>query len=122
MQYYNTSITPSSTGIKTISCGFQPVGMKITVGAKSGSDASTRRSIGQVDNSGYQTCDTEYGDQTGDKTNSHTDRLVSILDRVAGVISEVGRADFDSFTTTQAKFNVVTAAGSAYQYHVEVWG
>lgn len=97
--------------------------MKVTVSAKNGSDASTRLSIGQVDNSGYQTCDTLYGDAAGaPKTNSHTDRIVSILDRVAGVITEVGRANFDSFTATQAKLNVTVAAGTAYQYHVEVWG
>jgi hypothetical protein len=122
MLYYNTSITPSTTGIKTISCGFQPVGMRITVSAKNGSDTVSHMSIGQVDNTGYQTCNTTYTDTTGGQTTKYTDRMASVLERVSGTITEVSRANFDSFTATQAKFNCTVSAGTAYQYHVEVWG
>lgn len=122
MPYYNTSITPNTVTTYTISCGFQPTALKITVGAKNGSDVTAHQSVGQCDNSGYSTCNTFFQDGTGSKTFAYTDRLVSIRERVAGTVTEVGKATFNSFTATQAKFNVTVAAGTNYQYHVEVWG
>lgn len=120
--YYNTTISPSVTGVFPISCGFLPVAMKITVSAKSSvGDSYLHTSVGQCDNSGYSTCASTFADTSGFSTRRATGKLVSHYERVAGTITEVNSAIFDSFTATQAKFNV-TNVSSQYQYFVEVWG
>lgn len=123
MSYYNTTATHTTTGVKTISPGFTPKGYRITVSAKGG-ESYSHMSIGQVDDSGYATYHSWYQDTTNGSTqkgaSGSSGKVVSILERVSGTISEVGAATHDSFTSTAIKYNVTTA-NSSYQYNVEVW-
>jgi len=120
--YYNTTVTPTSTGVKTITCGFPPVAMKITLSAKSvGGDSYLHQSVGQCDNSGYSTCASLFQDATGSQTYKSVTKMVSHYERVSGTITEVNSATFSAFTATEGKFNV-TLVSSAYQYNIELWG
>lgn len=122
MAYYNTTITPGSTGIKTISPGFAPKAIKITVSAKGG-EAYSHFSTGSADDSGWTTYHAFYQDTSGGTTKQGTGnngKIVSILERVSGTITEIGAATFDSFTSTSAKFNV-TIVNTNYAYNVELW-
>lgn len=122
MAYFLTTISHSTTGVKTITCGFQPLGARITVSAQSGGQTFAHKSVGVTDGVN-QICDHFYQDATRGKTDRFTDRLVSQWDWDAGTSAfvEKTRANFDSTTATQFKYNVITA-NLNYQYLVEVWG
>lgn len=121
MNYYAGTISHGSTGIKTITCGFQPVSAKITVSAQfSTTDSVLHKSEGWT-NGTNQFYNTIFSDATGRQTISGSSKMVSHYDRVAGTITEVVNVTFNSFTATQFKYNVNTANAN-YQLFVEVWG
>jgi hypothetical protein len=121
MAYFTGTIAHGTTGTKTITVGFQPMGMRITVGASFGTgDNYSHRSTGVADGS-WQYVDSFFQDSTGGKTVSTDTKLVSHYERVGGVITEVLSATFNSFTATQVKYNI-TKATPAYNLLVEVWG
>lgn len=115
MAYYCATVSYSSAGIKTITCGFQPVGMRITINYNSGTVHSKGTSDGT-----RQLCDWFFNDVTDYDGGNHTDRMVSARDMVGGVITEIARANFDSFTATAGKINVVTA-NVGPTFTVELW-
>jgi len=120
--YYNTTGSFGSTGIKTTTCGFQPIGIRVTISSKGG-ETYTHFSQGQADNSGYTTCHAFIQDTTGGKTvkfAGNNGQIASVWERVSGTLTEVFAATFDSFTATAGKINVTTA-NSNYQCNIELW-
>lgn len=121
MAYFLTTVSHSTTGVKTINVGFQPISARITAGNKTGvADNCARKTTGVTDGTN-QICDVEYLDTTSGYTDRFSDRLVSVRERVAGTITEVVRANFDSFTATELKYNVTTANVN-FQFLIEVDG
>lgn len=120
MAYYLTTISHSTTGVKTRTPGFQPIGARITVAAKSGGETYAHKSIGITDGTN-QICDSFFQDATRGKSDRYTDRLISQWEWNGAAFVEKVRVDFDSFTATEFKYNVVTADVN-YQLLVEVWG
>lgn len=122
MNYYFTTVSHSTTGVKIRTPGFQPVRAKITVAAKSGGQTYAHKSVGTTDGTN-SVCDAFYQDATRGKTDRYTDRLVSQWEWDTGTSAwvEKTKATFDSFTATEFKYNVVTADVN-YQYFIEVWG
>lgn len=120
MAYFSGTIAHGSTGTKTIPVGFQPIGVRITVGQRfNTADNFTHQSVGISD--GVDTnCTSIFQDTTGGKTVS-SNRLASHFERVGGTITEVLAIDFHSFTATSVKYTVVTANAS-YNLLIEAWG
>lgn len=127
MNYFVTAVSHGTTGTKTIPCGFQPKGIRITASQRStNSDNLVRQSIGMSDGTN-QVCSSQYYDGTasGAGPQRYIDRIVSVRNRVSGTVQEVSAAHVDqsvaAWTATEAKY-IVDTADSAYQYQVEVWG
>lgn len=119
MAYYSTSASYGTTGVKTITCGFAPVAMRITVGAKSGSTAAGQLSVGSADGT-RQVYDSVFSDTTGSQSKSGINKIISHWERVSGTLTEKVAGTFDSFTATEGKFNITTADNN-YSVHVELW-
>jgi len=121
MSYYFTRVTHATTGVKTRTVGFQPVGARITIGAKDGATQTwIQKSVGITDGTNH-VCFSEWGDTTsGLKSKKDTTVLASQWDKVAGVWTEVISATFDSFTATEFKYNV-TAGSANFTFIVEAW-
>lgn len=120
MAYLVGTSSHATTGIKTITCGFQPIGARITVGQKDGiTDAVNRFSVGFTDGTN-QFYVTTFRDGTGAQTISGSGKMVSVLNRVGGLVAEVVQATFNSFTATQLKYNVNTADVN-YTFNIEIW-
>lgn len=120
MSYFVGSITHSTTGVKSVTVGFQPVGMRITVGQKDGSTDTTARDAYGVTDGTTSLYRSLFRDGTGGQTVSGNGKLISVLDRVSGTVTEVIKVTFDSFTATQVKYNVVTANVN-YTLNIEAW-
>lgn len=119
MSYYTTRTGYGTTGVKTITCGFQPVAMRITVGGKASNAAVIQQCIGTADAT-RQNFVSIYGDSTGFKTIDGNTKIISIYERVSGTLTEKVAATFDSFTATEGKFNITTADNN-YALTVELW-
>lgn len=118
--YFVTAASYGTTGVKAISCGFQPTGMRITVGAKSGSAGTVnQRSEGQSDGTN-QTYTSNYTDATSSQSKQGINKIISHYERVAGALTEKIAGTFDSFTPTQGKFNL-SAADNNYTLIIELW-
>lgn len=121
MSYFFGTASYSTANLKTITCGFQPVRAKITIGSIAGGEnAIIHQSVGVTDGTN-QLCDSFADDGTNLYQNRFTDRMVSHYVFAAGVPTETTKATFSSFTATQFKFTVNTANVN-YQYFIEVWG
>jgi len=122
MAYFLTTASYGVTGVKTVTCGFQPLAARITVGSKTGGQTYAHKSVGVTDGTN-QVCDWWYQDATRGNTNRNSDRMVNQVEWDSGTSAWVTktRSNFDSFTATEFKHNVVTA-DSNYQYLIEVWG
>lgn len=127
MQYYNATITPTTTGVFTINCGFQPTEMEIIVSAKNSTDSLTHLSIGTADNT-WSTVHSIFQDTTGGRTyrksapnTDVTSEIVAVQERTAGTITKVNAARFHSFNAINAKFEVTTLT-QQYQYNVRLRG
>lgn len=113
----------TSTGLKTLSLGFQPTRVRFTVSKQDvTTDSVVHASDGTVINNGTGTwseCESFYMDTTGGQTFRFDDRLVSHYERVGGVITEVFRVNFDSWVTGGMKVNVTVKSGGNYIANLE---
>jgi len=121
MAYFVGTIAHGSTGTKTVSVGFQPLGMRITVGQKFGTAQNFAHSSIGVSDGVDQYCTSIYQDTTGGLTKSVDDKLISHYDRVGGTLTEVLAGTINSFTATQVKYNITTANAN-YNLLIEAWG
>jgi len=129
MSYFNGTIAYGTTGIQTITLGFQPTSIKITVSQKwNGPQTYIHFSTGYgglVNVAGTPTMrqhvDSFFQDATGSQTLSSDSKIVSFYDRVSGTLTEILSVSIDSFTATTLKLNVLTA-NSNYNLNIEVWG
>lgn len=123
MNYKQGTISHATTGVKTITCGWQPLAAEIIVGGKPGTTQTVSHlSFGTTDGTN-QVVDTFYSDASRDKQERYSDRIVSIYEWDAGTSAyvEKARANFDSFTATEFKYNVITADAN-YQFRYRIWG
>lgn len=124
MSYAQGTISHSTTGVKTITVGFQPVAAEILVGSDPGStQVGFRQSFGITDGTN-SVCDSAFIDTAAhSKQDRYSDRLVSLWKWDTGTLAfvELTKATFDSFTATQFKYNVVTPDVN-HQYRYRVWG
>ena len=123
MAYKQGTISHGSTGVKTITVGFQPLGAELIVGGDPGSVASVMRlSMGQTDGTN-QVCDSYFADGSRGMSDRANDCLVSLQrwDSGTSTYVEDTRAEFDSFTATEFKYNV-TIANANRQYRYRIWG
>lgn len=127
MNYFVTAVTHITTGTKTITCGFQPKGLRITASQRSTNlDNLVRQSVGMSDGTN-QVCSSQFYDgSSGGGPLRYIDRIASVRNRVSGTVTEVHAAHVDqsvaAWTATEVKYIVDTADSSGYQYQVEVWG
>lgn len=119
MNYLLGTISHSTTGIKTITCGFQPLGARITAGPINGGSTVTRQSLGVTDGT-TQVCDAFYQSDLRGKQNRLTE-MVHVYDWNGTAFIDKVVATFSSFTATEFKYNVTTADVN-YQFQIEVWG
>jgi len=123
-QFYNTSTTPITTGIKTWTCGFQPVGAHVTVVRPATGDVISE---GYVDSTGWT--DFRYNLDSGSVKDSGigggaNGKVISIHTVVGGVSTETNAASFNggaAFTATGFQLNV-TNVTSVDSYKVRLWG
>lgn len=124
MNYSRGTITHTTTGVKTYTCGFQPVEAEIVVTyAPGATDNRQHRSAGTTDGTN-QVCDVDYLETTHIFEQRFTDRLVEIREWNGATWVTVLTATFDSFTATEFKYNVTVAGANAgsYQFHRKVRG
>lgn len=119
MAYFLGSTSHNTTGVKTITVGFQPIGVRITTGPNGGSESAAHQSVGVTDGTN-SVCDSLFQDATRGKSDRFSDRLVSVWEWNGAAFTEVCKATFDSFTATQLKYNVTTANVN-YQFKIEAW-
>jgi hypothetical protein len=119
MSYYTTRAAYGTTGVKTITCGFQPVAMRITVSGKGSNAPVVQLSTGTADGT-RQNYEAIYWDGSGGHTKDGNTKIISQWERVAGTLTEVVAGTFDSFTATEGKFNL-SAANNNYALKVELW-
>ena len=98
--------------------GFTPTHLDFEVVVKSNSGAIQQRCIGSVDSGGYMQYHYSFDDGTTIDSSAGTDRCIFMKEKVSGVLTEVLRATFHSFTSDGFKLNVTTASGS-YPVHVK---
>lgn len=121
MAVYYTTISEGTTGVKTITPGFQPQEADITVSSQFGTTNTTLKySYGSTDGTA-QFNDSLFVDGTGRQCRSTTDRIVSVYERISGTLTEVLRVNLDSFTATQFKYNV-SIANVNYQLKIRIRG
>ena len=132
MPYFVTALTHSTSGAKSVTCGFQPKGLRITASQRStNNDNLVRESVGMSDGTN-QVCTSQFydGGTGGSGTNGvgplkFIDRVVSVRDRSGGIVSEVAAAHVDTSVapwTSTAVGYVVDIGNSSYQYQLDVWG
>lgn len=120
MAYFSGTVAHGTTGTKTIPVGFQPVGMRITVGQRHNTvDNFAHQSIGISDGTSTN-CTSIFQDNSGGLTVSST-KLISQYERVSGTIAEVLAANFHSFTISSVKYTITTANAN-YNLLIEAWG
>lgn len=120
MSYFVGTSAHATTGVKTVTVGFQPTGMRITVGQLDGAtDTKTEYCVGFTDGTtSYYT--TTFRDSTSAKTESDITHLTRVFKRSGGVLVDAIVINLDSFTATQVKYNVTTADVN-YTLAIEAW-
>lgn len=114
MSVTTSTITHAATGVKTYTVGYQPTDATLIVRPAPGSAlANIRKSYGLTDGTNIY-CDSDTADTTRLFQRRYTDRMVSISEWNGTAWAETFRIDFDSFTATEFKYNVVTG-NSAFQ-------
>lgn len=122
-QFKFGTVTYGSTGIKTITCGWQPLGAEFFVEPGPGSTYTTiERSVGVTDGTN-QSCTQEYTDPSRSRMERFTDRLADIRKWNSGtsVYDQKFMTALDSFTATEVKHNV-TVFDTTYQLRYKIWG
>lgn len=123
--YYIDTSSPGSTGSKTYTnSGFQPIGVRFTVGSKTGAtDNVIHQSVGMADDTGYVSYTSIYGDSSNFQTktgNAANGKIISHWERVSGTLTEVIAGTFTAYTTTGVTVNL-TAATASYTMQIEMW-
>lgn len=118
MSYFLTTASHSTTGVKTLTPGFQPTRARITV-TKGPSSSIAHQSVGKWDGTN-QITDTISTDGTTAYADRFNDRMVSLYNFSAGSPNLLTRANHDSVTATEYKYNVITANVNC-QYLIECW-
>src|SRR5882724_11972352 len=107
MGYFMGTVSHGTTGVKTITVGFQPTRARITV-TKGPNSTLAHQSVGKWDGTN-QITDTISTDGTSAYNDRFTDRMVSLYNFSAGSPNLLTRANHDSVTATEYKYNVITA-------------
>lgn len=99
--------TLSIAGVKNINLGFQPTSVELLVGSKfQATDAVNHTSNGDCDGTRQHVIST-FSDDIGGMTVNSSSKFVSHWERVGGNMAEVLSANFNSWTSTGIKINVV---------------
>lgn len=127
MNYYHRTNAHGTNGVKTITCGFQPVKAKLTVtGLFSATpdlttDSDNHKSVGTTDGT-RQHCNTNYSDGSSNNiTISDDTKMIRHIEEVSGVPTEVMTIALDSFTATAFKYNVIKFDAN-YNILIEIEG
>lgn len=102
--------THATTGVKTMTAGFQPLEAEIIVRPSPGTSFTNyvRRSHGNTDGT-IQSCESDTTSTARVYQQCYTDRMASIQEWNGTAWTETFKITFDSFTATEFKYNVVTA-------------
>lgn len=119
MSYFMTTVSHATTGVKSVTPGFQPIGARITVSSAGTSQAVGHFSQGITDGT-HQCFNSTFSDVNGSSSWQGITKMVSHYERVSGTLTEVLAISFDSFNATQFKYNVGTANVN-YSITVEAW-
>lgn len=115
MDYDRSTITHSTTGVKTWTIGFQAKEFEIEVRPAPGTTyTDVRLSKGTSDGTN-QVCDS-LSVYSSRRQQVYTDRLASVWEWNGVSWTEVFKAELDSFTATEVKYNV-TIGNANYQVH-----
>lgn len=116
LSYIRDTISHSTTGVKTMTTGFQPKEAELIVAPGPGTTAaSIHFSLGRSDGTN-QGCDSMTTDSGHLFQRRYNDRMVSISEWNGTAYVEVFQITFGSFTATTFTYNVVTADAN---YQVE---
>lgn len=120
MAYKCSTTTFGSTGVKTLTLGFQPIGFRVTIGSGFGASSNyIQYSVGWGDGTN-QFNHTIYDDNTTQYQDTSSSKVISLFDDLGAGPVEVLQATFNSFTATQLKLTCNTA-NAAYQVFYEAW-
>lgn len=109
LSYIRDTISHSTTGIKTMTTGFQPIEAELIVAPGPGTTfSSVKFSLGRSDGTN-QGCDSMTTDSGHLFQRRYNDRMVSISEWNGTAYVETFKITFDSFTATTFTYNVVTA-------------
>jgi hypothetical protein len=118
MSYFAGTVSHSTTGVKTITCGFQPTRARITI-TKGTASTNLHQSVGKWDGTN-QITDTIATDGVNAYSDRFTDRMAALYNFVAGLPNLLTRVNHDSVTATEYKYNVITANVNC-QLLIELW-
>lgn len=123
--YFVATSSYNSVGTKTINVGFQPAGIRITVGQKTSTSQTFIHLSDGVSDGTTQRVDSVYQDASGSQTIRSNSKIVSHYERVSGTLTEKVAAHIDTstapWTSTDVAF-IVDTADVGYQFRIEVWG
>lgn len=119
MAYKKSNTAYGSTGVKTITVGFQPIGYRLTVHPPTTGNGKIVRCIGGSDGT-VQTSSFVYGDGTTFDSGGSTSKVTSLYDDLGAGLVEAVAITHNSFTATQFKINVNTANAN-YDIDYEAW-
>lgn len=121
MNYSFDTITHSTTGVKTMTVGFQPLEAELVIApAPGGALTTVKMSSGTTDGTNQST-DSFSVDSTRRYQERFTDRMASIWEWNGAAWAEVFKITFDSFTSTEFKYNV-NIGNANYQVKRKVRG
>lgn len=120
MTYFRATTTLSSSGLRTLTVGFQPIGYRISTGGKFGvTDTVDHVSVGGSDGT-RQHVISHLNNGTIRRTFTISGKVVSHYEVISGVATEILSASHDSMQPTGPRINV-TIPNSSYQVIVEAW-
>lgn len=121
LSFLRDTITHSTTGVKTMTVGFQPVEAQLVVAPAPGTTfTNARRSLGITDGTN-QVCDSDTEETTRIFQRRYSDRMISISEWNGTAWAETFKITFDSFTATEFKYNV-NVGNANFQVHRIVRG
>lgn len=121
LNYARDTISHGTAGVKTHTCGFQPVKARLTARIAPGSASTIIYNAEGTTNGTNQDATTFTSEASRNFQQTYTDRMISISEWNGAAWVETFKVTFDSFTATEFKYNVVTA-NSAFQLRREVEG
>lgn len=120
MAYKTGAQTITTTGLKTLTTTFTPIGYRIWVGASvGGPDGFMRYSRGQSDGTN-QSVSWGFADSTIQDCNNDTTKVIVHKVNSGGSLVDDMVAAHNSFTATGPKINVTTL-NATFQIYYEAW-